>query len=185
MGQVVLGMTMSLDGFVNDRSGSVSSLYPDLAALRQTELLQEAMQTTGAVVMGWNAFAMAQDPDWYAGNYEFQVPIFVITHEVPRKLPKETDRLKFTFVTDGLTSAVELAKRAAGDKNVMVIGGAQTAQQLIKAGLVDELQVGIVPLLLGQGLRLFEHIGTEEIPLERIKVVESPARTDLTFRVVK
>jgi len=76
-GKVVLGMTMSLDGFINDRDGSVGALYPDLAALRDTEPLQESMQNTGAVVMGRNAFAMAEDPDSIAENYEYQVPIFV------------------------------------------------------------------------------------------------------------
>lgn len=76
-GKVVLGMTMSLDGFINDRDGSVGALYPDLAALRDTEPLQESMQNTGAVVMGRNAFAMANAPDSIAENYEYQVPIFV------------------------------------------------------------------------------------------------------------
>lgn len=64
-----------------------------------TEPMREAIQNTGTVVMGWNAFAMVKDPDSYAGNYEFQVPIFVLTHEVPSKHPKETDQLRFTFVT--------------------------------------------------------------------------------------
>src|SRR5581483_8665795 len=124
MGKVILGMTTSLDGFINDRSGSVGALYPDLAELRNTEPLQEAIQNTGAVVMGRNAFAMAQDPDWYAGNYEFQVPIFVITQQAPQKHPKETDALTFTFVTDGIESAIRQARAAAGDKDVYIIGGA-------------------------------------------------------------
>ena len=97
---------MSLDGFINDRSGSVGALYPDLEALRNTKPLQEAIQNTGAVVMGRNTYAMAEDPDWYAGNYEFQVPIFVLTHEVPKKMPKQTGELTFTFVTDGIERVV-------------------------------------------------------------------------------
>ena len=80
MVKVVVGMTMSLDGFVNDRQGSVELLYPDLEALRETQVMQEAMRDTGAVVMGRRAFEMAEDPDSFAGNYEFQVPIFVLTH---------------------------------------------------------------------------------------------------------
>jgi hypothetical protein len=72
--KVVFGMTTSVDEYVNDRSGSVEALYPDLEALRETEPLSEAIRNTGAVVMGRNSFAMADDPDWYAGNYEFQVP---------------------------------------------------------------------------------------------------------------
>jgi len=81
-------MTMSLDGFINDRNGSVASLYADLEELRITEPLQEAIKTTGAVVMGRHAFAMAENPDLYAGNYEFQVPVFVLTHKPPKNIQK-------------------------------------------------------------------------------------------------
>ena|SRR5579859_8065300 len=184
MGKVVVGLTMSLDGFINDLSGSVQNLYPDLNDLRNTEMLQEEIRTTGAVVMGRHAYAMG-NPDSYADTYEFQVPIFVLTHHVPETLPKQNDKLTFTFVIDGSQSAIEQAKAASGDKNVMVIGGANTVQQLIKAGFVDEIQVGIMPVLLGEGLRLFEHLGTDAIRLEKISVIESAARTDLQFRVVK
>lgn len=182
--KVIVGMTISLDGFVNDRSGSVGALYPDLETLRDTKPMQESIQNTGAVVMGWNAYAMAQDPDSFAGEYEYQVPIFVLTHEVPKRRPKETDRLSFTFVTDGIESAIEQAKTAAGDKDITVIGGASTAQQCIEAGLADELHIDIMPVLFCGGLRLFEDIGTEEVRLERLAVVELPdGRTHLRFRV--
>jgi dihydrofolate reductase len=183
MGKVILGTTMSLDGFVNDRNGDVSRLYPDLDALRKTEVLQESIHTTGAVVMGRRAYDMAEGD---FTDYEFQVPIFVLTHDAPEKAAKgENERLTFTFVTGGIESAIEKAKVAAGDKYVTVIGGANTAQQLIKKGLLDEIQVGLVPVLLGEGLRFFEHLGTEQIELERIRVIESPGRTDIRFRVVK
>jgi dihydrofolate reductase len=183
MGKVILGATMSLDGFVNDRNGDVSRLYPDLDALRKTQVLQESIQTTGAVVMGRRAYDMAEGD---FTDYEFQVPIFVLTHAVPEKVAKgENGRLAFTFVTDGIESAIEKAKAAAGDKYVTVIGGANTAQQCIKKGLLDEIQIGIIPILLGGGLRFFERLGTEPIELEIIRVIESPARTDLRFRVVK
>jgi len=183
MGKVVGGMTMSLDGFVNDRNGDVSRLYPDLAELRKAELLQEAIKTTGAVVMGRHAYDMAQGD--FTG-YEFQVPIFVLTHDVPETVAKgENENLKFNFVTDGIESAIEKAKAAAGDKNVTVIGGANTVQQLIKAELLDEIQIDIMPVLLCEGLRLFEHLGTEQTELETIKVIETPTYTHLRFRVVK
>ena len=186
MGKVILGMTMSIDGFINDRIGSVERLYPDLATLRDTEPLRESILNTGAVVMGRNSFAMAEDPDSYAGNYEFQVPIFVLTHEPPEKHPKETDELTFTFVTDGVESAVAQAKAAAGEKDVTIIGGASVAQQCLREGLVDELEVDIMPVLLSGGLRLFEDIDTKQIPLERLTVMELPAgRTHLKFRVIK
>ncbi len=156
MAKVLLGMTMSLDGFINDRNGGVDHLYPDLEALRKTEALQELIRTTGAVVMGRRAYDMA------AGDftdYEFQVPIFVLTHQAPERVAKgENERLTFTFVTDGIESAIRQAKVAAGDKDVSVIGGARTVQQCLQAGLGDELQIDIRPVLLGEGLRLFEHL---------------------------
>ncbi|HEX6306328.1 MAG TPA: dihydrofolate reductase family protein [Anaerolineales bacterium] len=186
MGKVILGMTMSLDGYINDTYGSVGALYPDLDTLRDTEPLRQEIQNTGAVVMGWNTFAMAEDPDSYAGNYEFQVPIFVLTRERPKWHPKETDDLSFTFVIDGIESAMAQAKAAAGDKDVVIVGGAGTAQQCLKAGLADELHIDIMPVLLCGGLRLFEDICTEQMQLERMKVMESPAgRTHLRFRIVK
>lgn len=184
MGKVILGMTMSLDGFINDRNGSVESLYPDLTAWRETEPGRESIRNTGAVVMGRNSFAMAEDPDWFAGSYEYQVPIFVLTHQPPKKHPKETSDLTFTFVSDGIESAIRQAKVAAGDKDVNVIGAAKTAGQCLKAELADELHVDIMPVFLGGGLRPFEGIGN--IQLERVKVMELPGgRTHLRFRVIK
>lgn len=186
MGKVVVGMTMSLDGFINDRNGSVEALYPDLATLRDIDPLKESIQNTGAVVMGRNSFAMSEDPDWFAGNYEYQVPIFVLTHQPPKKHPKETDDLTFTFVTDGIESAVEQAKATAGDKDVNIIGATSTAKQCLEAGLADELHVDIMPVFLGGGLRAFDEINKSRIHLERIKVMELPGgRTHLRFRIIK
>jgi dihydrofolate reductase len=186
MGKVVLGTTMSIDGFINDRNGSVEALYPDLAALRDTEPMRESIQNTGAVVMGRNSFDMAEDPDSIAGNYEYQVPIFVLTHQPSKKHPKETDTLTFTFVTDGMESAIEQAKAAAGDRDVTVIGAASTAQQCLKAGFAHELHIDIMPVLLGAGLRPFEAIDAQQIQLERIKAMELPAgRTHIEFRIIK
>lgn len=97
MAKVIVGTTMSLDGFIADRSCDVSRLYPDLDALRQSEWLQEEIRMTGTVVMGRHAYDMAQGD--FTG-YEFQVPIFVLTHHVPAK--GENEKLRFTFVTDGI-----------------------------------------------------------------------------------
>lgn len=183
MAKVLLGMTLSLDGFVQDRSGSVERLYPDLDAVRQGEGLQEQIRATGAVVMGRGAYDMAHGD--FTG-YEFQTPIFVLTHRPPEQPAKgENERLTFTFVSDGIESAVERAKTAAGDRYVVIVGGARTAQQCLNAGLVDELEVAIRPVLLGAGLRFFEHLDTERIELERIGSTESPTATDLRYRVIR
>src|SRR5204862_5949697 len=105
MGKVSIGATMSLDGFMNDRNGDVSRLYPDLEALRRTEMLQEEIRTTGAVVMGRRAYDMAQGD---LTDYEFQVPIFVLTHHVPEQEPIGVNyQLTVTFVTDGIQRAIE------------------------------------------------------------------------------
>jgi dihydrofolate reductase len=121
----------------------------------------------------------------FAG-YDFQVPIFVVTHEAPGEVATgENDRLRSAFVTDGIESAIAKAKAAAGDGDVCVVGGASTIQQCIRASLLDELQIDVIPVLLGAGLRLFEHLGTEPIELEKIQVIDSPTRTDLQYRVVK
>src|SRR2546430_15490463 len=182
MGNVIVGATLSLDGFMSDRHGDISRLYPDLEALRRTEMLQEEIRTTGAVVMGRRAYDMAEGD---LTDYEYQVPIFVLTHHIPEKMAKgQNDQLTVTFVTDGIESAIEKAKAAAGDKHVMVVGGANTAQQCLRAGLVDEIHIGIVPVLVGKGLRFFEPLVNEQMELERTRVFESPGRTDLWFRVV-
>jgi len=186
MEKVVLGMTMSLDGLINDHRGSVDALYPDLATWRETEPGKESIQNTGAVVMGRHSFDMAEDPDWFAGNYEYQVPIFVLTHKPPEKMPKQGDDLTFTFVTDGIQSAILRAKAAAGNKDVNIIGAASTARQTLQAGLADELHVDIMPVFLGNGLRPFEGVGEGQIRLERLRVMELPGgRIHLKFRILR
>jgi len=184
MGKVILGFTMSLDGFINDRNGSVEPLYPDLLDLQESEFGKESIQNTGAVVMGRKTFAMGE-PDAYADHYEYQVPIFVVTKAAPTKTPKESERLSFTFVTDGVSSAIKKAKESAGDKDVTIVGGASIAAQALQTGLVDEIHMDIMPLLFGKGLRPFEQIEEESIQLEKMDVMETSVRTHLTFRVLK
>jgi len=126
MGKVILGLTMSLDGYINDRNGSVGRLYPDFAEYRDSDLLQESIRSTGAVVMGRHAYDMANGD---FTDYEFQVPIFVITHEAPQRVAKgENDALSFIFVTNGVKTAIERARAAARDKDVTPVGGANAAQ---------------------------------------------------------
>jgi dihydrofolate reductase len=182
LAKVIVGMTISLDGFVADQNGNAGRLYPDLAALRHTAYMKDAIGQTGAVLMGRRTFEMA-DADSYVGDYEFQVPIFVLTHHPPSIAPKQDEHLTFTFVTDGVESAVAQAKAAARDKAVQVVGGVSIAQQLLGAGLVDELHVDIMPVFLGSGLRSFDGSGLEGVRLEKINVQEVGARTSLRFRM--
>lgn len=184
MARVIAGMTMSVDGFVADRTGSVGRLYTDLAELRDTAYMRSAIAETGAVLMGRRAFEMG-DPDSYVGNYEFQVPIFVLTHHPPPTLPKQDERLTFTFVTDGLESAVEQARTAAGERAVQVVGGVSVIRQLLEAGLVDELRLDVMPVVLGGGRRLLEDLDPARVQFEKISVHEVGARTSLNFRVVR
>ena len=177
---VLLDMAMSLDGFAADDGGR--SVYP-IDQLQGTDTLEALIETTGAVVMGRSAYDMAQGD---FTNYEYQVPIFVLTHQAPDVVAKGVnDRLSFTFVSDGIDSAVRQAMAAAGDKDVTVIGGPRTFQQCIRAGLADQIQLRLMPLLLGAGVRLFEESGVEQLQLERIQSSNQPGRTDIRFRVVK
>lgn len=186
MGKVLVGMTMSLDGFINDRNGSAESLSPDFEALLASATFKQMTEDTGAVIMGRHTYEMADPFMWVNDDYEFQVPLFILTHTPPEKYPKGNDKLSVTFVTDGVKSAIAQAKAAAGDKMVQVIGGADTIQQCLNSGLCDELEIDVMPILLGQGLRLFENIDTDKITLERIKVEEiTPSRTSITFKVTK
>jgi len=175
-------VALSIDGFLADRNGNAGRLYPDLAALRQTAYMKDAIEQTGAVLMGRRTFEMA-DADSYVGDYEFQVPIFVVTHHPPSVAPKQDEHLTFTFVTDGVESAIAQAKAAARDKAVQVVGGVSIARQLLGAGLVDELHVDIMPVFLGSGLRSFEGSGLESVRLEKISVQEIGVRTSLRFRM--
>lgn len=183
MARVHAGMAVSLDGFVADRDGNVQGIS-DPIALREGGYLDTLIAETGAVVMGRRSFDMAEDPDWFVGNYEFQVPIFVLTHRPPPVAPKQDERLTFTFVTDGVGPAIAEAKAAARDDVVQVLG-ANVIQQALRAGLVDELHVQVMPVLLGSGLRLFDGPGLERVNLAKAGVREIGPMTELRFRVVK
>lgn len=174
---------MSLDGFVADAKGNLSALYPDLEQLRRTEMLQESIRNTGAVVMGRRAYDLAHGD---LTGYEYQTPIYVVTHRPPRTAPKgQNGRLRVHFVPEGVEAAVRRAKAAAKGKDVTIIGGAETIRQALDAHLVDGLQVGIVPVFLGNGLRLFEGMRRLDVKAELDRVMESPGRVDLFYRISK
>ena len=184
MGKVILGVTISLDGFAEDSSGSVGALYPGLEVLDTTEVQKESIRNTGAVVMAWKEFTMADDPDWYAGNYEYQVPIFVVGNKAPQRHPKETETLTFHFVADGFGNSIEQARSVAGDKDVTIIGSAHSTYECLAEELADELHLDIIPIFLHDGFRPFEGVLAKSIRLERIKVIELPAgRIHTEFRI--
>ena len=205
MGIVTAHMSMSLDGFIagpnagagnplGDGGAQIQQWMFDLASFREIqglsggqtnaddEELRERFAPTGAVVMGRRMFDEGEEP--WGDNPPYHMPVFVVTHQARERLVKEGGTT-FTFVTDGIESALQQAKAAAGEKNVNISGGADIVQQFIKAGLLDELEIHLAPLLFGEGIRLFEGMGPEHIELENIRVVASPKVTHLRFRVVK
>jgi len=105
--------------------------------------------------MGWRTCAMAPDPDADGGNYEFQVPIFVVSRRSPKRRPRQPPQLTFRVVPQGVEHAIRQAQLAAGDRDVVIIGGPTTINHALRAGLVAEFQVDLVPSLLGQGQRMF------------------------------
>jgi dihydrofolate reductase len=205
MGIVTAHMSMSLDGFIagpnagvgnplGDGGARIQQWMFDLASFREIqglaggqpnrddEELRERFAPAGAVVMGRRMFDEGEEP--WGDNPPFHMPVFVLTHEARETLVKEGGTT-FTFVTDGIQSALEQAKTAAGDKNVNIAGGADTVQQFIRAGLLDELEIHLAPVLFGEGIRLFDQMGPEHVELENIRVVASPRVTHLRYRVVK
>jgi dihydrofolate reductase len=202
MGKVSVGLTMSLDGFVAGPkdgpdnplgdggealfrwyfSGDTEVRMPGAPVFKvsreSAELLQEAIRTMGAMVAGRRMFDIARA---WGGNPPMS-PCLVLSHNPPAEWVKEGS--PFIFVTDGIESAIRQAKQAAGDKHVAV-ATASTMQQCLNAGLLDEIHINLVPVLLGGGVRLFDHLGSAPVELERTKVVEAPGVTHLTFRVVK
>jgi dihydrofolate reductase len=151
------------------------------------EIVEEAIENIGAVVMGRNMFGGGPGPwddswrGWWGEEPPFHVPTFVLTHHEREPL-EMAGGTTFHFVTDGIESALAQAKEAAGGKDVRLGGGASAAQQYLAAGLIDELQLNIVPILLGEGERLFENVGAD-LELEQMRVVHTPEVTHIRYRV--
>ncbi len=203
MGKVTFNMTISLDGFVagpNDGpdnslgdggerlfewyfSGDTEIPISDgnmvlKVSQKSAAILQEAFNSYGAGVWGRRTFDIARA--W--GGHPPRRPCFILTHVVPQEWVYEGS--PFTFVTDGIESVIRQAKQAAGDKDVVVCT-ASVLQQCLTAGLMDEILIDMAPILLGSGVRLFDHLGEAPIKLERIRAIEAPGVTHLGFRVVK
>ena len=149
-------------------------------------VLEAAAANIGAYVMGRNMFGPGRgewDPGWsgwWGEDPPYHVPVFVLTHH-PREPVVMSGGTTFTFVTDGIESALRQAKAAARDKNVLIPGGAETIRQFLRAGLLDELWLHIVPIMLGAGERLLENVG--DPVLEPVEVTSSPAVTHIKYRI--
>jgi dihydrofolate reductase len=152
---------------------------------------EESVENIGAAVMGRNMFGpIGGGPwedewkGWWGDNPPYHYPVFVVTHH-PRDPVGMEGGTTFHFVTDGIESALEQAKEAAGGKDVAVWGGADVAGQYLAAGLLDELELHVTPVVLGGGARLFDGLGDAEVQLEQVRAVEAPGVTHLKYRVVK
>jgi dihydrofolate reductase len=211
MSKVRLTMSMSLDGYVAGPNQSVEHplgeggtqlhewLVP-LAIFRETHgdeggevnestaVVEQWFHNVGATVMGRNMFGGGPGPwtdepwnGWWGDEPPFRGPVFVVTHH-PRE-PLTLGETTFAFVTDGVEAAVGHAREAAGAKDVSVGGGADVGGQCLAAGLVDELNVSVVPVLLGDGARLLDGIGDSGLTLEQDRAVPAPGVTHLRYRV--
>lgn len=204
MGIVGLDKSMSLDGYITgphpgpgnplgdggDRIFAWMMAAPDangeanggsMLSDAWDEMYRDPFETTGAVIMGKRMFEIIDSPDgWVApGGIAFTWPVFVLTHEVREPVTK--GKTPFTFVNDGVESALAQAQAIAGDKNIG-LGGANVAQQFIRAGLLDEISIHLVPVFLGGGVRLFDHIGVSPRELEYAGGKQLAGVTHLRFR---
>jgi dihydrofolate reductase len=206
-----LNITMSLDGFVAGPDQSEENplgvggmqLHEWLFALEafrtphgeeggeinaSTQVVEGWLANVGATVMGRNMFGGGPGPwsrenpwnGWWGDEPPFHHPVFVLTHHA--REPLELRGTTFHFVTDGIESALERAKAAAGGKDVQLGGGANVVQQYLRAGLLDQMEISVVPLLLGTGARLFDNLGDTQLELEQVRVLEAPGVAHLTYR---
>src|SRR6266511_1629004 len=190
MGTVILDMSMSLNGFI---AGPKDDDKPDreLKALEslhdwmfagnsstETDAYQvEKFKPMGAGIMGRRMLDLGIGP--WGENPTFHMPIFVLSDETHKPITKQGGTTYY-FVTAGIESALKQAEEAADGKDIMVLGGANAAQQYLKARLLDEIYLHLVPVLLGEGIRLFENVGTAHIELETISVIEDTPRPNLS-----
>jgi len=211
MSRLRLKVSMSLDGFVAGPSQSVDNPLgiggmrlhewvfplevwraehglPDGEVNESTAVVEESLANIGSTVMGRNMFGGHPGPwdagkpwdGWWGASPPFHHPVFVLTHHAREPLALEGGTT-FTFVTDGIEAALERARQAARGKDVSLAGGASAAQQYLRAGLVDEMLISLVPTLLGSGERLFDGVGDDLHGLALVRVVAAPNVTHLKF----
>jgi dihydrofolate reductase len=191
--KVVFDVSMSLDGFVkatgatpDEPLGKGGERLHEWAMGEDTvsrELLTTAVAEAGAFIGGRRTYD--DSLRWWGADGptgSARVPLFVVTHRAPEDAPEGG---VYTFVTDGIESALRQAREVAGDKHVYVMGGPDVASQFVAAGLVDEIGIHLVPVLFGGGSRLLDHTGDDHIQLEVVSVVDTPYATHLRYRIVK
>lgn len=200
MGNVRFHLAMSQDGYVG---GVGDQAWPaherllgwvhDLVSWRagaglnggldndDDRVVRDAGANVGAHVMGRRMFDFGEEP--WGDNPPFHAPVFVLTHR-PRATVIKQGGTTYTFVTGGIDCAIQQAREAAGDKDVRIEGGASAAQQALATGLIDTFELHVIPVLLGDGVRLFDQIGPERIELERTRVIATPAAAHLSYRII-
>ena len=196
----VAGPNQSEDNPLGEGGGSLHDWAFDLRAFREphgkeggevnasNSVLEQAQANVGAEIMGRGKFGGGPGPwgddppwtGWWGEDPPFRMPVFVLTHH--EREPLTLSDTTFTFVTDGIESALEQAREAAGGKDVTIGGGADAINQYLAAGLVDELELNIAPLVLGGGARLFDGVGPE-LELEQVRAVEAPGVTHVKYRI--
>ncbi len=194
MTTVHFDISMSLDGFITgpgegvekplgDDDGRLHDWMFGAQTDADAEVLDELYARTGAILMGRQMFDVGVEP-WGDPPPFRGLPVFVLTREAREPLPMRGGTT-YTFVTGGIEDGLEQAKAAAGEKDVGIWGGAKIIQQYLEAGLLDEMQIHLIPVLLGDGVRLFENLGPERIELEAARTIETPAAKHLRFTVAK
>jgi len=193
MGKITADMSMSLDGFITGPNVGINNpmgtggeklhdwMFSDKTEKEAVEFQERIFKRIGALIMGRRMFNLGVEP--WGDNPVFHAPVFVLSHKPEDQVVKQGGTT-YTFVTDGAESALKLAQAAAANKDIMVIGGANVFQQFLKAGWLDEIQIHLIPILLGEGTQLFEQLD-HPIEFEKIQVAESPGVTHLTFGILK
>jgi dihydrofolate reductase len=215
MSRLTLEISMSLDGFIagpnrtaqqplGDGGEKLHDWVVGLASWRERhgmpggernaddEVVRESLDTSGAVLMGRRMFSGGEGPweddpvadGWWGDDPPFGVPVFVLTHHARQTVTKQGGT-SFTFVTNGFEAGLDQAREAAGDKDVSVAGGASVVQQCLRAGLLDEMQIHLAPVLLGNGVRLFDQLGDAQVELEVTRAIHSPTVTHVRYRLPK
>jgi dihydrofolate reductase len=192
MGKVTCDISMSLDGFIAGPNVRVGNGMGDdgdrlhawmFATNTETDdaIVAEKNASPGAIVIGKRMFDVGFEP--WGDPPPFGKPVFIVTHEARAPLPMKGGTT-YTFVTEGIEAALELADAAAGDKDVGIWGGANIIQEYLKAGLLEEMQIHVIPVLFGSGTRLFEDLGGRRIELKRTSTIDTPGATHLRFSVL-